>query len=577
MTAPITSTTLDALRHDMLLHGWREPVTPRPAATILLLRDGQGGLELLMTRRSATASFAPGAYVFPGGALDATDAADAALTASRARPDQDDAERHFAAAALREAFEELGVLLAWERGTDRPCRPDIVNELDRSHDGDLYAQLGGAGLELALDQTGWLSHWITDRDLPKRFDVRFFVAPMPAGQHAVADGAEQFEPVWVNPGDALRRHEQGSFSMIFPTIRTLRQLERFADAASLLNACRNQSARFTSCPRGGRIAGKDVRFTEDEMAFGELELVAPDGRVVHDLDWQHERPVPLRRNLQRLTAPNPSMMTGPGTNTYIVGEASRFIVIDPGPALPTHIERLAAAVGDGLQAIVCTHSHPDHSPGAPLLREAVGYDVPILGLASLPTARAHSSFQPDRELADGETLRVGASTLRVIHTPGHAANHLCLLLEEDRLLFSGDHVLPTITPSIGFTVPPDDQPLGHFMASLTRVRQLPDLRILPAHGPVADSTHARVDELLAHHDTRLDQCRAALASGPATAHDVAGHLGWTRHEHRYDSLDPFSRGMAAMETKAHLDLLVARGEARDEPRADGVRYTLLPR
>ena len=111
-----------------------------------------------------------------------------------------------------------------------------------------------------------------------------------------------------------------------------------------------------------------------------------------------------------------------------------------------------------------------------------------------------------------------------------------------------------------------------------RVRCVPcALRVLPAHGPVAPSTHARVDELLAHHDTRLEQCRAALAAGPATAHDVAGHLGWTRHEHRYDSLDPFSRGMAAMETKAHLDLLVARGEARDEPRADGVRYTLLPR
>jgi len=550
MTAPITSTTLDALRHDMLLHGWREPVTPRPAATILLLRDGPGGLELLMTRRSATASFAPGAYVFPGGALDATDAADAALTASRARPDQDDAERHFAAAALREAFEELGVLLAWERGTDRPCRPDIVNELDRSHDGDLYAQLGGAGLELAIDQTGWFSHWITDRDLPKRFDVRFFVAPMPAGQHAVADGAEQFEPVWVNPGDALRRHEQGNFSMIFPTIRTLRQLERFADTASVLNACRNQSARFTSCPRGGRIAGKDVRFTEDEMAFGELELVAPDGRVVHDLDWQHERPMPLRRNLQRLTAPNPSMMTGPGTNTYIVGEAGRFIVIDPGPALPTHIERLAAAVGDGLQAIVCTHSHPDHSPGAPLLREAVGYDVPILGLASLPTARAHSSFQPDRELADGETLRVGASTLRVIHTPGHAANHLCLLLEEDRLLFSGDHVLNGSTT----VVDPPDGNMVAYLASLERLAALPVDFILPAHGYVLGPAIPAMRKLVAHRLGREAKVAAALARvGPGTLDDLVPAA--------YDDVKPALYPVAKRSLHAHLEKLEADGRA----------------
>ncbi len=106
------------------------------------------------------------------------------------------------------------------------------------------------------------------------------------------------------------------------------------------------------------------------------------------------------------------------------------------------------------------------------------------------------------------------------------------------------------------------------------MRALPDLTVLPAHGPVAPSSHLRVDELLAHHDVRLEASLAVLAAGPATAHDVAGHLGWTRHEHAYDDLDAFSRGMAAMETKAHLDLLVARGQAACDERSDGVVYAV---
>jgi hypothetical protein len=108
------------------------------------------------------------------------------------------------------------------------------------------------------------------------------------------------------------------------------------------------------------------------------------------------------------------------------------------------------------------------------------------------------------------------------------------------------------------------------MASLTKVRALPDLRVLPAHGPVAPSSHARVDELLGFHDHRLERCVLALAQGPLNSAEVARQIGWTRHEHHYDELDVFSRGMAAMETKAHLELLVARGQATRSEGADGV-------
>jgi glyoxylase-like metal-dependent hydrolase (beta-lactamase superfamily II)/8-oxo-dGTP pyrophosphatase MutT (NUDIX family) len=530
---------------------------PRPAATILMLRDAAEGLQVLMTRRSATASFAPGAYVFPGGALDESDKSDAAVECARARPDQDDAHRHYAAAALREAFEELGVLLAYRRGSDEPVDPSLISTMDRSHDGDLYAQLKRAGLELAIDRTGWLSHWITDRDLPKRFDVRFFVAPMPAGQEAIADGAEQFEPVWVNPTSALERHEQGSFSMIFPTIRTLRQLQRFGTVEQVLQACRTQASVFTSCPRGGQVAGRDTRFTEDEMAFGELEMVAPDGQLVHALDWRTEEVVALRRNVRRLTAPNPGMMTGPGTNTYIVGEDGAWIVIDPGPPDRAHVERLAAAVRDGLQAIVCTHSHPDHSPAAPMLREAVGRDVPILGLASRPTARPHSSFVPDRELADGERLRVGDSTLRVVHTPGHAANHLCLVLEEDRLLFSGDHVLNGSTT----VVDPPDGNMKQYLDSLERLAAEPVDFILPAHGHVLAPAVGAMRKLVAHRLGREAKVAGVLArSGGGSLDELVPSA--------YDDVKPALYPVAKRSLLAHLEKLVEDGRAR----RDGERW-----
>jgi recombination protein RecT len=215
------------VRKSALVHPWREPVAPKPAATILLLRDAPGGLEVLMTRRSSTASFAPGAFVFPGGALDEADRAAAGTRSVRARADQDLEQQSFAAAALREAYEELGVLLAYRQDHAQLCEGSELPHLARHGDDDFYQRLDAAGLQLAVDRAFWLSHWITDRDLPKRFDARFFVAQMPPGYAPVADDGETFEPTWVVPAEGLQRHERGEFNIIYPTIRTLRQLCRY--------------------------------------------------------------------------------------------------------------------------------------------------------------------------------------------------------------------------------------------------------------------------------------------------------------------------------------------------------------
>ena len=486
-------------RPTQLLHPARTPASVRPAATVLLLRDGPQGVEVLMTRRSMTASFAPGAYVFPGGGIDAADVL--AHNQSTRRATQSDLHLTQAIAAIRESFEELGVLLA--RRTDGShLGTDEIAALDRQ--APFAGQCTAQGLTLSGGEVFVLAHWITDRDLPRRFDVPFLVARMPAGQQPVADEAEQFEPVWVRPTDALARHATGDFFIIFPTIRTLERLQAYPTVQAVLDACAiNDEPLFTSCPRAGLMNGHESRHMEHEPPFGELTLVCPDGQIVHELGWQTERPVPLLKNVQRLTAPNPGFMTGPGTNSYLVGDpAGGHIAIDPGPDIPEHIERLWRAAGGDIRAIVCTHSHPDHSPGAARLQglcTAAGREAPaILGRPSAPTARENSRFTPERALTDGERIVLqgqdGAThTLQVVHTPGHAANHLCLLLEEDGLLFSGDHILNGSTTVID---PPDGN-MGAYLESLDKLDRLCEQHgvdfILPAHGYVLGDLRRTTD------------------------------------------------------------------------------------
>ncbi|MDM7462640.1 MAG: MBL fold metallo-hydrolase [Tepidimonas taiwanensis] len=549
------------VRPQLRLHPPHQPPVPRPAATVVLVRDGAQGLEVLMTRRSAHARFAPGAYVFPGGAIDADDHTDAPHPAIAWRPEQAAGDRPALLAAVRECFEELGVLLARD-ATGRWVAPDTVAALDRH--APLLPQCVARGLTLAADTLGWLARWITDRDLPIRFDVAFFVAPMPPGQTPIADDREQFEPVWITPTEALQRHAAGALPMVFPTVRTLEHLRRYADSAALLAECaRHRGPPWTSCPRAGWLHGQEARFMEHEAPYGELALTCPDGQLAHMLDWRHDAPVALARHVQRLTAPNPGPMTGPGTNSYLVGEPDTgHVVIDPGPDEPAHLQRLFDATAGDIRAIVCTHSHPDHAPGAKPLQAlcaAAGRAVPpVLGLPSGPTARPTSHFRPDRALADGErlTLTTGDGTvrhtLRVLHTPGHAANHLCLVLEEDGLLFSGDHILNGSTTVID----PPDGDMDAYLASLQRLRAACDSDriefILPAHGYVLGDAPRAIERLHAHRLQREAKIARVLATHPTGDLDL-----WVRHA--YDDVPPHLWPVAKRSLLAHV--LRLRGHA----------------
>ncbi|MFZ2394151.1 MBL fold metallo-hydrolase, partial [Rhodoferax sp.] len=465
-------------------------------------------------------------------------------------------------------FEELGVLLA-RHADGRWATQAEIDAMDRQ--GDFGAQCAARGLTLAASDMHVLARWITDRDSPKRFDVGFLVARVPPGQTPVADETEQFEPVWVRPGDALARHQAGSFFMIFPTIITLQRLQDLATVDAVLQACAvSEEPLWTSCPRTGLLAGREQRHTEHESAYGELALVCPDGQIAHPLDWQSEQPVPLLKNVLRLTAPNPGAMTGPGTNSYLVGDPDTgYIAIDPGPADDEHLEKLWRAAGGDIRLIVCTHSHPDHAPGARPLQAMCHAVPPILGLASKDTARAHSVFVPDRVLKDGEILVLGKTsiaaraplpqgadaeadadpdaiaarapllqdvpalvggppsgrwlsdthhTLQVIHTPGHAANHLCLVLLEDGLLFSGDHILNGSTT----VVDPPDGDMSDYLNSLDLLHEACteyQLKyILPAHGYVIggpdDEAQAAIARLKAHRLQREAKVMAAMQAQP---------------------------------------------------------------
>ena len=535
------------VRPQQLLHPQREPAAPRPAATVLLLRDSPEGIEVLMTRRSLTASFAPGAYVFPGGGIDALDATSHAH--AQRRHTQSDLHLTQAIAAIRESFEELGILLAY-RADQRMATSEDIDRLHRSQ--PFTAQCAALGMKLAADQVFVLAHWITDRDLPKRFDVPFLVARMPEGQTPVADESEQFEPVWVRPAEALKRHEAGDFFIIFPTIRTLQRLTPFNNVQAVLDACAtNDEPLWTSCPRAAWLAGREERYMEHESPYGELALTSPDGQIVHHLDWQSEHPVALLKNVMRLTAPNPGVMTGPGTNTYWVGDPHNgYIVIDPGPADPDHLDRIWRATSGQIRFIVCTHSHPDHSPGAHPL-QALCKDSPlglppILGLPSAPTANAQSQFTPDRALAHGEILKVGDHSLKVLHTPGHAANHLCLALLEDGLLFSGDHILNGSTTVVN----PPDGDMNHYLDSLdllTSECRAHSLEfILPAHGYVLGFAEQAIAQLKAHRLKREAKVIAAMRALPnGTLED------WVAHA--YDDVPQRLWPVAARSLQAHVD------------------------
>ncbi len=420
-----------------------QAVTPRPAATVVLVRLGPRGLEVLLTHRPATMAFAPDMHVFPGGRVDTADA-DPALAARSVLSAEVAAERlggdlepatalaaHIA--AIREAFEEVGVLLA-----DHAPGADLVAARSAllADAGAFPAIADTLDLRLRTDLLVPLSRWVTPPSMPRRFDARFFAAAFPEGAAVTLVGDEVLAQAWHRPIDALESMAAGGLGMWLPTSTTLMQL---AHASSI----------------------EDIA---EHLAPGPL------GEVVVEV---------VAADVVRIEMPAGGGVAGQPVNAYLVGR-NAFVLVDPGDPTGEALERaLEVAAGrDGrIVAIALTHADPDHAAGAEAVAEHLGIPV-LVG----PGGGRHLPYAT-HEVRDGEVIDVGDVALRIVATPGPRPDHVAYVVGEGSDVISGDLDGGRGARSILGT--PDEAAWQRSAAALHSVA--PGARWLPGHGDVVEN------------------------------------------------------------------------------------------
>ena len=247
--------------------------------------------------------------------------------------------------------------------------------------------------------------------------------------------------------------------------------------------------------------------------------------------------VELSPLVRRITAGNGSVFTGPGTNTYLVGK-EEVTVIDPGPAMQEHIDVITAAAPN-IKQILVTHTHPDHSPGVRLLKENL--DVPAYGMLTNSSKNQDQTFNPERILDDGEVFQEEEFTIEVVHTPGHASNHLCFILKEEKLIFTGDHIMNGSTVVIG---PPDGN-MKQYIQSLEKLKDYDIEKIAPGHGELLENPHEVADWIINHRHEREKKVFQALQEATKGTPD-------TLVEKVYDDVDSSLFPIAKASLLAHL-------------------------
>jgi glyoxylase-like metal-dependent hydrolase (beta-lactamase superfamily II) len=215
----------------------------------------------------------------------------------------------------------------------------------------------------------------------------------------------------------------------------------------------------------------------------------------------------LSPGVRRIVAPNPSMMTGPGTNTYLFG-IKEIAVLDPGPNLDVHLDDIRAKAGGDIRWILATHSHPDHSPGVAPLAELTGAEV--LGMTAPNADHNDRTFVPSRVLSDGDKLETDEFVIEAIHTPGHASNHLCYRHIATNWIFTGDHVIDGSTVVIN---PPDGN-MTHYLDSLEKLKAMQPVALMPGHGERIDDSGAAIDWIIQHRLEREAKVLAAVKANP---------------------------------------------------------------
>lgn len=479
------------------------PKPPRDASAVIVFRRNADELEMFWLEREERLSFAGGFFAFPGGK---TDAADRLVTVRGT-----DAPGPFVTAA-RELFEETGILKTRGPRVNQETLDRARRELlaDRPF-ADLLAELGQ---HVDVDDFREAGRWITPPSMPVRFDARFFLVEAPDDQHAEVWPGELASGEWIRPAQALARWEAGTALLHPPNLYAMQVMARF----SSVDAARVELDRPPWC--------------EDFIA----------------------RHVEFQRGVHVVPLLTPTLPPATHTNTYLLG-TSELLIVDPGTPDEAEAEKLIQIVselaihGYGPKAIVLTHHHGDHTGAARLVSERL--ELPVWAHA----ATANRSPVPiARLLEDGDVLELDGPLpmrWRVLHTPGHAAGHICLIDERSRAGIVGDMVSTVST----IIIDPPEGDMAVYLGQLERLRALPLGALYPAHGPAVAHGVAKLEEYLAHRAWREAKVLEALRSfaGPTSVGEIV--------KRAYDDVQAFVWPIAERNTVAILAKLVVEGRA----------------
>lgn len=275
------------------------------------------------------------------------------------------------------------------------------------------------------------------------------------------------------------------------------------------------------------------------------------------LELVHGEVLTLSPLVRRITAPNPSLMTGAGTNTYILGKGDTLTVLDPGPAISEHIDAILNVGSEKIKHVVVTHTHPDHSPAALPIKEATG--AQLLGNVVPDDGYQDTTFVSDHHFDHDEVWTAGGFSLRALHTPGHVSNHYCFLLEDEGMLFTGDHLMEGTTVVI---IPPHGD-MADYIASLRMLLDYDISTMAPAHGRLMEEPKAILEWTIDHRMARERKVLAALEKNPGS--DLEQLVPMV-----YNDVRTELHGVAKMSLWAHLLKLRKEGRVRE----DGERWSL---